>query len=54
LPVRQLLVEFHHNFPTIPFARTEKAVRALNAAGYQLFHVSERGLELSFRYSPVL
>jgi FkbM family methyltransferase len=51
LPVGQLLVEFHHNFRSIPFARTERAVRALNAAGYQLFHVSERGLELSFRHS---
>jgi FkbM family methyltransferase len=51
LSVGQLLVEFHHNFPTIPFARTEKAVRRLIAAGYQLFHISERGLELSFRHS---
>jgi FkbM family methyltransferase len=51
LPVRQLLVEFHHNFPTIPFARTESAVRELIAAGYELFDVSERGLELSFLYA---
>jgi FkbM family methyltransferase len=48
IPVRQLLVEFHHNFPTIPFARTEATVRALSAAGYRLFDVSDRGLELSF------
>jgi FkbM family methyltransferase len=51
LPVEQLLVEFHHNFRSIPFARTEGAVRALSAAGYQLFHVSERGLELSFQHA---
>jgi FkbM family methyltransferase len=62
LPVRQILVEFHHNFPTISFARTESALRMLTAADYQLFHVSPRGLELSFRlmstaetrYSPQL
>jgi FkbM family methyltransferase len=49
LPVRQVLVEFHHNLPTIPFARTETALRALTGAGYRLFHISERGLELSFQ-----
>ncbi len=48
-PVEQLLVEFHHNLPGIPFARTETAIRSLVGAGYRLFHVSERGLELSFR-----
>jgi hypothetical protein len=53
LPVRQLLVEFHHNFPAIPFARTEAALRALKGAGYELFHVSERGLEVSLGRAPV-
>lgn len=47
VPVRQILVEFHHNLPGVPFARTESALRALRAAGYELFHVSERGLEVS-------
>lgn len=46
-PVRQLLLEFHHNLPGIPFARTEAALRALGKAGYRLFHISERGLEVS-------
>ena len=49
LDVRQVLVEFHHNLRAIPFARTAAALQALGAAGYRLFHVSERGLELSFR-----
>jgi FkbM family methyltransferase len=49
LDVRQVLVEFHHNFRAIPFSRTTAAVRALSDAGYRLFHVSERGLELSFQ-----
>jgi len=48
LPVRQLLVEFHHHFPGVGIDRTERAVRALERAGYRIFHISERGLEISF------
>ena len=47
-PVRQLLVEFHHHFPSVGLAKTVRAVRALEAAGFQVFHISERGLEFSF------
>ena len=46
--VRQLIVEFHHNFPTIPMARTVEAVRALRKNGYRLFHVSDRTYEMGF------
>ena len=48
-PVRQLLVEFHHNYSTIPLRRTVDAVRRLREAGYRLFHISERTYEMSFR-----
>jgi FkbM family methyltransferase len=48
VPVRQLLVEFHHHFPGVGLKKTLRAVRALEAAGYQIFHISERGLEFSF------
>jgi hypothetical protein len=44
----QVLVEFHHNLPGVPFARTLGAIHSLEGAGYRLFHVSRRGLELSF------
>ncbi len=48
VPVRQLLVEFHHNFPSVGLAKTLRAVRTLEAAGFRIFHISPRGLELSF------
>jgi hypothetical protein len=44
----QVLVEFHHNLPGVPFARTLEAIRSLEEAGYRLFHISRRGLEFSF------
>jgi FkbM family methyltransferase len=48
IPVRQLLVEFHHRFPGIGKARTVEAIRKLNERGYRIFHVSETGREFSF------
>jgi FkbM family methyltransferase len=54
VPVRQLLVEFHHHLPGIGIARTEQAVRALEQAGYRIFHISDRSLEFSFLYTSTL
>ena len=48
LPVRQLLVEFHHHYPGVGIAHTERAVQALRDVGYRIFHLSDRGLEISF------
>lgn len=48
LPVRQLLVEFHHRFSNIGKPRTLEAIRLLNSAGYRIFHVSEARREFSF------
>jgi FkbM family methyltransferase len=48
VPVRQLLVEFHHNFPSIGLPKTLRSIQALEIAGFRIFHISERGLELSF------
>ncbi|MBL9091691.1 MAG: FkbM family methyltransferase [Planctomycetaceae bacterium] len=45
---RQLLLEFHHHFPGVGIPRTEEAVAKLRAAGYRIFHMSPRGLEMSF------
>jgi hypothetical protein len=44
----QLWVEFHHNFPLIPFARTREAIRRLLAVGYDIAHIRPRGLEFLF------
>ena len=45
---KQLLIEFHHHFPGIGIPATERAVSALRAKGYRIFHLSDRGLEFSF------
>jgi FkbM family methyltransferase len=48
---RQILVEFHHHRRGGRLAETVAAVRQLNSAGYQIFHVSRRALEFSFLHA---
>jgi FkbM family methyltransferase len=45
---RQLLVEFHHRFPTIGLGKTKEAVGQLRKMGYRLFSVSDSGEEYGF------
>ena len=45
---KQLLIEFHHHFPGVGIPATERAVAALRARRYRIFHLSDRGLEFSF------
>ena len=52
IPVKQLLVEFHHRWPQIGIEKTKQAIRALNQAGYRIFHVSAGGEEYSFLMLP--
>lgn len=47
IPIRQLLVEFHHNYRTIHFNQTVQALRHLGKAGFRIFNVSRRALEFS-------
>jgi FkbM family methyltransferase len=51
IPVKQLLVEFHHRWPHIGIEKTKQAIRALNAAGYRIFSVSPSGDEYSFQHT---
>ena len=44
----QILVEFHHRFPGLGKAETERAVAALRAAGYRLAFISDTGREFTF------
>jgi FkbM family methyltransferase len=44
---RQLLIEFHHRWPEIGAARTQRALVLLKAADYRIFHVSPSGEEFS-------
>jgi FkbM family methyltransferase len=48
LKPRQILIEFHHRHHPQGAKATRGAIGQLNAAGYKLFHVSERGEEFSF------
>jgi FkbM family methyltransferase len=48
VPVRQLLVEFHHRWPEVGIAKTRTAIRKLNAAGYRIFSISPSGEEYGF------
>ena len=49
VPVKQLLVEFHHRWAHIGIEKTKQAILALNAAGYRIFSVSPSGKEYSFQ-----
>ena len=48
IPIRQLLVEFHHNYSVISFEETVDIIQQLRLAGFRIFHISERGYECSF------
>jgi FkbM family methyltransferase len=48
IAIDQLLVEFHHRWPNVGIAKTERAIRMLNDAGYRIFYVSPTGEEYSF------
>lgn len=48
VPVRQLLVEFHHNYPSISFRQTVEAVHSLRGAGFLITNISPRSYEISF------
>ena len=47
IPITQLLVEFHHFLRPVPVSRTRAALRALDAAGFDLFAVSSSEREFS-------
>lgn len=46
--VDQMLIEFHHQFESIPFSRTQAAVAKIESMGLQLFHISDCAREYSF------
>jgi FkbM family methyltransferase len=51
IPIKQLLIEFHHFFPEIGNQKTEDAIAKLESYGYRLFNVSDSFCEYSFSYS---
>jgi FkbM family methyltransferase len=48
IPVRQILVEFHHRFRNVGNEPTRQAVELLLANGYRILHISASGREYSF------
>ena len=50
----QLLVEFHYNYPEIPYDGFLDLVGQLRMAGYRIFHISGRGYEFSFIHQRLL
>ena len=47
ISIRQLFVEFHHNYRTIHLDQTVQALRHLRQAGFRIFNISRRALEFS-------
>ena len=48
VPIRQMVMEFHHRLPMFGRESTEEAIRLLNEKGYRIFHVSATEPEYSF------
>jgi len=48
IPIRQLLVEYHHRFPGIGNNRTQASIDLLERHGYKLFSISPSAEEYSF------
>ena len=51
IPIKQILVEFHHRWNGIGMGKTKQAIQKLNAAGYKIFYISPSGEEYSFIYA---
>ena len=45
--IGQILIEFHHDLPDHSFEETRAALSSLARAGFSVFHISRRGLEMS-------
>lgn len=48
IPVKQIAVEFHHNFRSIGKARTRSAIQALKDAGFSILDVNPHGTIFTF------
>ena len=48
IPIRQLLVEYHHRFASVGASHTEDSIKLLEDSGFRLFNISESGEEYSF------
>lgn len=49
ITINQILIEFHHMYKSIPISDTVNAINTLNNLGFELFNISQRTYEFSFR-----
>jgi FkbM family methyltransferase len=54
IPVYQIILEFHHRFRTLSVEMTKSALLKLNAAGYRIFHISDKCREYSLIHETML
>ncbi|MCF8382078.1 MAG: FkbM family methyltransferase [Chlorobium sp.] len=54
ITVYQLVVEFHHRFRTLSVDMTISILQKLHAAGFRIFHISEKCKEYSFIHESTL
>jgi len=47
IPIKQLLIEFHHRFPNVGRLKTRHAIKQLQQAGYKIFSISQSSEEFS-------
>ena len=47
--INQILIEFHHMYKDIPFSKTVNAIGILKSLGFELFNISQRTYEFSFK-----
>ena len=47
--INQILIEFHHMYKGIPISKTVEAISTLSNLGFELFNISQRTYEFSFR-----
>jgi len=54
ISVYQLVVEFHHRFRTLSVEKTKAVLLKLRAAGYRIFHITDKCREYSFIHEETL
>ena len=47
--INQILIEFHHMYKDIPISKTVDAIGILKSLGFELFNISQRTYEFSFK-----
>ena len=47
--INQILIEFHHMYKGISISQTVEAINILEKLGFELFNISQRAYEFSFK-----